>query len=97
MKLIVLKKFRDKEDTKKVYSPGQEITHFDQERSEDVIKRGLCKKVTEEDKGKPVTDVDMEDNGKAIAAAIGKVSDVEKLKGYLLTGKKQEKSPVLPL
>jgi hypothetical protein len=101
MKLIVLKKFRDKEDAKKVYAPGQEVTHFDKERAGDVIKRGLCKKVVEEDKGKAVvadkkpetaTDVDMADNWKAIVSAIGKVSDVEKLKGHL-DSEKARKEP----
>ena len=53
MKLVVIKKFQDKE-TKKFYQPGTEITHFSDERAKDVIRRKLVVEV------KPVlTDIDM--------------------------------------
>lgn len=41
-KLKVLKPFRDKEDHKTWYKPGQVINITDEERSKDLVKRGLC-------------------------------------------------------
>lgn len=41
-KLKVLKPFRDKVDKKTWYKPGQVINITDEERSNDLVKRGLC-------------------------------------------------------
>ena len=61
MKLVVIKKFQDKE-TKKFYQPGTEITHFSDERAKDVIRRKLVVEV------KPVlTDIDMSKGTKEVS------------------------------
>ena len=44
MKLIAIKTFRDKE-TGGLYQPGTVISHFDEERAKDVIKRKLAVEV----------------------------------------------------
>jgi hypothetical protein len=77
MKLVVIKKFQDKE-TKKFYQPGTEITHFSDERAKDVIRRKLVVEV------KPVlTDIDMSKGAKEVISQIADFADVEKLNGYL--------------
>ena len=77
MDLIVIKKFRDK-ITKKVYSPNDEITHFDDARAKDVVERGLAK-----EKEAPVTDIDLSLATQKVIACVQTFTDVEKLKGYL--------------
>ena len=71
MKLVVIKKFQDKE-TKKLYQPGTEITHFSDERAKDVIRRKLVVEV------KPVlTDIDMSKGAKEVISQIADFADVE--------------------
>lgn len=77
MDLIAIKKFRDK-ITKKVYSPNDEITHFDDNRAKDVIERGLAK-----EKVAPVTDIDLSLTAQKVIASVQKFTDVEKLKACL--------------
>lgn len=85
MDLIVTTKFRDKV-TKKVYSPNDEITHFDDDRAKDAIKRGLAK-----EKLAPVTDIDLSLAAQKVIASVQTFTDVEKLKGYLQQENASEK------
>lgn len=39
----VVQKFRDKDDYSKSYEIGDDVSHFDDERIEDLVSRGLIK------------------------------------------------------
>jgi hypothetical protein len=86
MDLIVIKKFRDKE-TKKVYSPKDVISHFDDARAKDVIERDLAKAKEEA----PATDIDLSLAAQKVIACVQTFTDVEKLKGYLQQENSSEK------
>ncbi len=85
MNLIVTAKFRDKV-TKKVYSPNDEITHFDEVRAKDVIERGLAK-----EKVAPATDIDLSLAAQKVIASVQTFTDVDKLKDYLQQENASEK------
>ena len=79
MKLIAIKTFRDKE-TGGLYQPGTVISHFDEERAKDVIKRKLAVEVKT---SKVVTDIDL--------SLVVSFTDVEKLNEYLASENAAEK------
>lgn len=92
MKLIVIKKFRDKNNRNKVYSQGDEVVHFEEERAEDVIKRGLAKKAEEsqKDEGKnphPESVINLGAHWRTVVSDVKNASDVGKLKEALAAEK----------
>jgi hypothetical protein len=44
---IVDKEFRDRNDFTKVYSEGDDVSHFEESRLEHLIKHGIVKKIFE--------------------------------------------------
>lgn len=92
MKLIALKKFRDKE-TKVVYKRGDEITHFGDDRATSAIYRGLVKKSKEDisdikdKKAESGNSLNLGAHWRTIVSDVKAVSDVEKLKEALAAEK----------
>lgn len=85
MKLIAIKTFRDKE-TGGLYQPGTVISHFDEERAKDVIKRKLAVEVKT---SKVVTDLSK--GAKEVISLVVSFTDVEKLNEYLASENAAEK------
>ncbi len=87
MKLIAIKTFRDKE-TGGLYQPGTVISHFDEERAKDVIKRKVAVEVKT---SKVVTDIDLSKGAKEVISLVVSFTDVEKLNEYLASENAAEK------
>lgn len=79
MRLIVIKKFRDK-ITKKVYSPGDEINHFDDARAKNAIAEKWCKGIDEPKD----SEIDLTKSAGDVIAAVKATTDLEKLRGFLV-------------